>query len=406
MSHALTVDQLVSAAIKGNRDFLSAQQRIGVAQGLLKQASVGIAGSLEVSGLSGQAFGNAGEDSLTATYSHTFETFGKKRKRVQVAAKELALAQAESDERRRSLTYEIRIRYAEAAANQAKLVLIDHLGKVNQDYLRLTEARVQKGDAAPLEADLLRVDTNRDQARSLIAQGQWRSALLQLEAVLDSRQTGSLLISSSLAVPALTNDLETLKALAVRNRPDLRSLQLAFEQSQAQGSLANVETKPNLTVSGQYSHNDTAFDLFGLTSANVLTPLRDHLDAVGVGVSIPLTTARRNRGNIEAAVARQAEVRLRRDYLAGVIPSQVEAAYQHWQAARQAADIFTRGVVQQSENNLNVMRQAYTLGELRLVDVLNEQRRLLDTELSYIDTQADLFHAYAELEQAVGGPLQ
>jgi outer membrane protein, heavy metal efflux system len=52
------------------------------------------------------------------------------------------------------------------------------------------------------------------------------------------------------------------------------------------------------------------------------------------------------------------------------------------------------------------MRQAYNLGELRLLDILNEQRRLLDTELTYIDTQADLFRAYAELEQTVGGSLQ
>ena len=57
------------------------------------------------------------------------------------------------------------------------------------------------------------------------------------------------------------------------------------------------------------------------------------------------------------------------------------------------------------EKNLNVMRQAYNLGELRLIDILNEQRRLLDTELSYIDAQGDLFHAYSELEQATGGSL-
>ena len=89
-----------------------------------------------------------------------------------------------------------------------------------------------------------------------------------------------------------------------------------------------------------------------------------------------------------------------------MIPTQVEAAYEHWRAAREATAVFSQGVIAQSERNLTVMRQAYNLGELRLIDILNEQRRLLDTELSYIDAQGDLFRAYAELEQAAGGTLQ
>jgi cobalt-zinc-cadmium efflux system outer membrane protein len=40
-----------------------------------------------------------------------------------------------------------------------------------------------------------------------------------------------------------------------------------------------------------------------------------------------------------------------------------------------------------------------------LLDVLNEQRRLLDTELGYIEARAGLARAEAELERAVGGNL-
>jgi hypothetical protein len=70
-----------------------------------------------------------------------------------------------------------------------------------------------------------------------------------------------------------------------------------------------------------------------------------------VGLAIPLTTARRNRGNIEASVARQAGVKLRREYLESIIPTQVEAAYGHWRGAKEAAAVLTGGVIQQSEKN-------------------------------------------------------
>jgi len=317
----------------------------------------------------------------------------------------MALAQAELDERRRALSFQVKSRYADAVTEQRKLAVIDRLLGVNRDYLRLTEARVQKGDAAPLEADLLRVELNRDEAQRTVTNGRFRAALLQLKATLDISAASPLPIAADLTPPSFDDDLQRLKTLALAGRPDARTLRITEDQTAAQSALAKVETKPNLTVSGQYSHTDAAFEQYGLTPAGALTPIRDHIDSIGVGVSIPLTTAGRNRGNIEAAAARQTGARLRREYLEAVIPTQVEAAYEHWRAAHEAAAVFTRGVLEQSEKNLTVMRQAYNLGELRLIDILNEQRRLLDTELSYIDVQGDLFRAYAELEQAAGGSL-
>ena len=317
----------------------------------------------------------------------------------------MALAQAELDERRRAVSLGVKARYADAVTEQRKLAVIDRLLGINRDYLRLTEARVQKGDAAPLEADLLRVELNRDEAQRMLTNGRLRAALLQLKATLDITATSPLLIAANLTQPSFDDDLQRLKTLALTSRPDARALRITEDQTVAQSALAKVETKRNLTLLGQYSHADTAFDQYGLTGAGALTPIRDHIDSIGIGVSIPLTTARRNRGNIEAAAARRTGARLRREYLEAVIPTQVEAAYEHWRAAREATAMFSQGVIAQSERNLTVMRQAYTLAKLRLIDILNEQRRLLETELSYIDAQGDLFRAYAELEQATGGSL-
>ncbi|HVV45964.1 MAG TPA: TolC family protein, partial [Bryobacteraceae bacterium] len=351
-------------------------------------------------------FGTAGEDNLTATYSHTFETFGKRDKRVAAAGVAVTMAETELAASRRAVIHNVRLRYAELASARKKLDAIERLSGINQEYLRLTEARVEKGDAAPLEADLLRVESSRDQAHLARTQGSVQSALLELGAVLDDADAVALSISSSLAVPAFEDDRGRLKALALRNRPDLRLAQLNVEQAKTQLVLAQVETKPNVTISGQYSHTDAAFDQFGVTATGAPTPLRDHANSLGAGVSIPLTRAGRNRGNMEAAQARGAESELKLQYLTSAIPAQVDAAWQRWSAARAALRLFTQGVVDQSEKNLAVMRQAYTLGDLRLIDILNEQRRLLDTELSYIDAQADLFRAYADLEEATGGSLQ
>ena len=63
-------------------------------------------------------------------------------------------------------------------------------------------------------------------------------------------------------------------------------------------------------------------------------------------------------------------------------------------------------VLSQSERNLAVARQAYPLGPLRILDVLHEQRRLIETHLAYLDAQSELFQSFAELERSVGGSIQ
>jgi cobalt-zinc-cadmium efflux system outer membrane protein len=123
---------------------------------------------------------------------------------------------------------------------------------------------------------------------------------------------------------------------------------------------------------------------------------------LSVGVSVPLTTQRRNQGSIEAAAAGAASLRLRREYLELSLPLEVQSAYERWTAAMRTRDLLRDGVVGQSNKNLAVVREAYQLGQLRLLDVLSEQRRLTDTELSYLDARVGVARALADLERVTG----
>jgi outer membrane protein, heavy metal efflux system len=134
--------------------------------------------------------------------------------------------------------------------------------------------------------------------------------------------------------------------------------------------------------------------------------LRDRDDILAFGVSIPILTKKRNLGNVEAAQARILSARQRARYLANAIPLEVEAAWQRWSAVRSTAVSLESAVLPQAQRNLDVIQQAYQLGQLRLLDVLNEQRRLLDLRLSTVDAQAEAARAFAELERAVGGTIR
>jgi outer membrane protein, heavy metal efflux system len=399
-----TVDDLVRTGLARNKSLLAIRERIAEAQGTLTQAGVRPAPVLDLKGATGRPLGTYGEEQYGAGFSQSIETFGKRSKRIQVASFGVAQAEAELQEGSATLAYEIRSAAAERRAEQQKLALLDEAAMVNAEAQRLTDARVHEGDVAPLEANLLRVETN----RALVLR---RSAQARLTtAELDLRRLSGLLASEALPptdyIAPSAENLDSLKTKALESRADLRSARLQEEQSQAGVQLAKANGKPDVDLSVGYIRQYSQFDdLFGQTPTGAIAPLRDRDDILSFGVSIPLRTSRSVRGEVQAATARTSGARLRREYLERSIPMEVESAYQRWTAANESIDLLRSGVVDPSTSNLQVIREAYKLGQLRLLDVLNEQRRLVDTELAFIDAQADATRNWAEVERAIGGNL-
>ena len=402
---AVSAEQLLEQALANNREIAAIRQRVAEARGMLRQAGVRPAPTLEANGASGRPLRTQGEESYSAGVSQQFETFGKRQKRVRVAEFGVALAEATLAERKAALKRDIRLAFAEAVADQQKVRVLNGLIQLLRDTLRLTEARVNEGDAARLDADLVRVELSRVEAQEAAATGEVEADLLELRRLAGSEPATPITLPD---IPelALSLDAAALVQHAMARRAELLAARIAERQADAAVDLAEAEAKPDVTLSATYSHETGTFDeQLGLSPSGVPVQLRDVDNVLSFGVSIPLTGRRRNLGNIEAAAARSASARLRREFLERSIPAEIHAALRRYDALRRAVSLTREGVLNQSEKNLEVIRQAYGLGQLRLLDVLNEQRRLLETRLTYIDSQAELLRAVAEVERAVGGTL-
>jgi cobalt-zinc-cadmium efflux system outer membrane protein len=200
--------------------------------------------------------------------------------------------------------------------------------------------------------------------------------------------------------------LEQFISRALEKRADLRAARVLEQQGEAETALTISEAHPDVTVSARYTYLRENFEnKYGLTSSGVLTPIREQFNTLSIGVSLPLVTKRRNQNAIEAAESGAASVRLRREHLEATIPLEVQGAYERWTAAQRTQDLLRDGVIGQSNKNLAVVREAYQLGQLRLIDVLNEQRRLTDSEFAYLDARVQVARALADLERVTGGLL-
>lgn len=399
-----TVDDLVRAGIANNRDLAAVRERVAEAKGLARQAGVRPAPILGLNGVTGKPLGTIGEEQYGGEFSEPIETFGKRGKRIRVAEFSVGLAEADLQGRTTELAYEIKAAYAEVLAERRKVKLLSDLMAFNSDTLRLTEARVKEGDVAPLEAGLLKVEVSQAEVSRMSAQSRLTSAEFDLRRLAGLSDAASI-PDVDFAVPKPL-PLDALQEKALENRADLKSARFEEEHQAAGVALAKAEAKPDVTLSAGYARQDSQFDgLFGFTSNGAPSPIRDRVDLLTFGVSIPLRTNRSGMGNVQAATARTSGARLHQEYLEKTIPLEVESAYQRWRTASDSLQVLKSGVMDPSSANLSVIREAYKLGQLRLLDVLNEQRRLVDTQLAYIEAQADAARSWAEVERAVGGNL-
>ena len=103
-----------------------------------------------------------------------------------------------------------------------------------------------------------------------------------------------------------------------------------------------------------------------------------------------------------AALASTTAAQRRLAFVTLTIRQEVTAAFTQYDAAQRALEIYTQGVQEVARQNLEVVRQTYTLGRATLLDVIAEQRRYIDVETGYTDVLKQVYDAAVDIERAVG----
>lgn len=390
---------LVRRALSSNAELAAARLEIDRARARLQQAGLRPNPTLDFEQQRG-VFNSPGERVTTVGVSVPLELGGKRGRRLDLAQAELEVAQAEIAERERRLAAEVRGAYVEALTAQRELDITEGLNQLDTQTVKVVEARVSEGDAAPLEANLLRVELDRLRSRRALITGRWQAALLKLKTLAGIPLTESLQLREELAQPLLREPPATTEAaveIALRTRPDLRMARLFEEAAQAGLKLAQAQAVPDIIVSARYGTNQSTFDD---TPIGLLTD-RDKLFAVSV--SIPLPIFNRNQGAKAEAVTTIAQAQRRREFVEAVVRAEVGSALLRYHAAQAALAMFEQGVIVRSNDNIRAIRAAYDVGAFRVTDLIAEQRRLLDSQREYTEALAERYRALADLQSALGG---
>ena len=395
-------NDLVRRALASNGELAAVRIGIERSRARLRQAGLRPNPTLDFEQTTGRFTGAPGETERSIGVAVPIELGGKRGRRIALAQAEMEASEAELADKERTLSAEVRANYAEALAALRELEITENLNDLDLRTTRFVQARVNEGETAPIELSLLRVEVDRLRSRRSLVEGRLKAGILRLKSLAAIPSEEPLRLREELATPVLPKPPASMDAaieIALRSRPDLKLARLNEEVAQAGLRLARSEGVPNVTAFSKYTVGRAVFDD---TPVGVLVD-RDKLLTFGVSVDIPVFN--RNQGAKAEFAAAISQARSRREFLESVVRSEVQSAYARLEAARAAVSTFEQGVIARSNDNIRVIRSAYELGQFSITDLINEQRRLVDSQRDFTEALAEQYRALADLQSAMGIPI-
>jgi cobalt-zinc-cadmium efflux system outer membrane protein len=399
----LSVERLVESAGRRRADLLAARQRLVIAEGKLVQAGLRPNPVFSTEYGSTRFLGGEAEYDFSAGFAQAFELGGKREKRRAVAELELQQVRAEITAIERGISVEIRRDYTRAIAAARQLDVVDRLLAADLELVRVTEARLSEGDVAPLDVNLVKLESDRLKIQRIDARSELENALLRIRTLIGADVTEPLrLAPQSERPPRLDLGLSELTEKAMSDRSDLQAARIGERIGTARISLARAQAAPDVTPSVRFSRARAFTELPASAGGGIANNLDNELT---FGISLNLPVFNRNQGGIASAVGEQVQAARTREFLESTIRRDVAVAYGQYRAAAEKLVLYATQILPRAEANLQTVRAAYNAGEFSVFEVVNEQRRLNENVTDHSRALEDYYTTLTALEAAVGGPL-
>jgi cobalt-zinc-cadmium efflux system outer membrane protein len=395
----LSLPRAIEHALQHNGDLTALRAEKGVHDAGRVRAGLLPNPTLELEAGTGALTGSSGEHSLALGLSQEFSLTDKKNKRLTSAERELASYRWLLADRERLLRDEVTTAFYAAVLARERLALTDRSIALNRQLFEVTKERLAAGDIPELEMNLVKVEL----ARSEVARIEVAKTLLQ-----DQARLRTLLGLPAASQPAIEGKLEPgtplalsladLQRLALTNRPDIKALEAEKARGEADVILAEAEQTPNLTAGLVVRRDTTAMEIGGVAGT-------DTAYTIGVRLSMPLPVFDRNQAGIQEARARQSSSETRLAAVTAAAEREIEAAFAALQHAAAVLSLYRADIIPQLEENLHLTQEAYRLGEVGILAVIQEQKKFFEVNDGYLTALHDRQIALVKLESATASAL-
>jgi cobalt-zinc-cadmium efflux system outer membrane protein len=320
------------------------------------------------------------------------ELSGQRGARREAARSGRATAEARLAATAARLDYEVVRSYAAAVAGRRRADLAATAAAAFDRAAGVSRARLAGGDVSGYQHRRLALEAARYAALGVEAAMARDSAVRTLASLIGvPGDPGSLALTDTLPPDPLALPADSLVAVAVSARPEVRAAAMDAEAGEAEARLARAERIPTPVLTGGYKHERLA----GGTS----------LSGFVAGVSLPLPLWDRRSGAVEAARAeaarRDAEVEVLRRQTA----REVRSAFEAHQALAEQLRLVHGQLGDDAAKARRAAETAYAEGEIGLLEWLDSVRAYQEAETTYVTLWAEYIARRAALERATGATL-
>jgi cobalt-zinc-cadmium efflux system outer membrane protein len=394
-----SLSEVVAYAVENNGEITALRVERGTREAGKIRAGLIPNPSLELEGAGDFLFANEGERSFSAAYSQEILTAGKRTKRLKVAGKDLEEYGYRIADAERLLAEEVKIAFYDLLLAEQRVKLAGRFVELNEQLLRVARDRFEAGDIPELELNLTRVEVARSQGRKAEAEREVEPRRWKLLSLMGLPPDSEVAIAGALERQDFSGRIGDLKALALARRPDLMALAAEKEKAEAEIRLAEAEGMPNVTASLSLQRVDSSLDVGDVAAT-------DHDKLVGLKLSVPLPLFDRNQAGKKEAITRRASADNRYAYARKNIERSVETAFSRLMSTGRSLSIYTGDIFPQLEENLRLTREAYRLGEVGFLSVIEEQRKFLEANEGYLSALHEWNAEMARLAAAAGGEIE
>jgi cobalt-zinc-cadmium efflux system outer membrane protein len=391
-TNAVTLNALVAEALERNLELKFYQAEIAAARAGRKTAALW--SSPELSGSVGQKTvrdrGLSAEGvAWSVSVVQPFEWPGRIGLRKAIANRDVELAELGLDRFKVALTTRMRLLAYGLFAAQEKA---GAAGEVAERFQALREVLVQRDPAGLtplLETRVIEATELAMQRKASQATLATQAALLELNKLRGLPPDARLSMEATHLAFRPAESAGTLVGLARTNNFELRLRAVELAQQGFRVELAKNERFPALSIGPSVSEERAG----------------DRERIIGVGVSLPLPLWNRNKGNIEAAVARQMQAEVSLNVTEREIQRQVvEAALIYETKLREMAK-WRPDSVQHFKEAAELADRHYRLGAVPIATYVELQKQYLEAVEGLLDTKKEALEAASQLELLTGLPL-
>ncbi|MFH1070623.1 MAG: TolC family protein [Candidatus Glassbacteria bacterium] len=422
---ALTLAEAIGYALEHNRDVLSMKEEIRERRGQVIEARSDAFPKLDLilsgyrlrdPGFLNSTFGQellrggGGSDfpipieailpkpqtyyQTTLSFSQPLFTWGKVSNALKVATLGMQDIDLGLETTRQQVAYDVSSAFYDVLLAEETIDMYQKAIETRQRFLQQTKDLFEVGDATRL--DILRAESQLASTRPdlLEAENRLTQAMKQLNFLM-----GRELIEPVNAVGVEAHGdftappLDSVVTVAVHNRPDLHRLEIQQDMYDKTINVFKADYRPRADLNGYY----------GYSTIRTGDLLDRNFEAwrFALEFKVPVFDGLKNRGIVMQYRSQQARKRIERDKLAEQIRLQSRQAID---ACTSQAEVYQarKLSLESAEEEERVTGDQYDQGLVTLFELLEANRRTLETTVDYLRSRYDLLRQIANLKLVMG----